>query len=88
MHSYFYITRTKNRNIENYKKFPSRLHYRTRWREVGLPLKSAVGERLTVELMECIVNVLRLHLSIDCKKALRRVKVREYRLIREKVVEA
>jgi len=38
--------------------------------------------------MECIVNVLRLHLSIDCKKVLRRVKVREYQLIMEKVIEA
>jgi hypothetical protein len=49
-------------------------HVYAKW---GLPLKSAVGERLTVELMECIVNVLRLHLSIDCKKVLRHVKVRE-----------
>jgi len=88
MLSYFYITRTKNRNVQNNKKFPFRLRLRIRWREVGLPLRSAVGGRLTVELMEFIINVLRLHLSIDCKKVLRRVKVWDYLLIMEKVAEA
>jgi hypothetical protein len=36
--------------------------------------------------MEYIINILRLHLSIDCKKVLRRVKVQEYQLIMERVV--
>jgi len=39
MHSYFYITRTKNRNVQNNKKFPSRLRYRTRLREMGAAIK-------------------------------------------------
>lgn len=39
MHSYFYITRTKNRNIQNNKKFPSRLRYRTCLRELGAVIK-------------------------------------------------
>lgn len=39
MHSYFCITRTKNRNIQNNKKFPSRLRYRTRLREIGAAIK-------------------------------------------------
>jgi hypothetical protein len=60
-------------------------HVYVKWE---MPLKSAVGERLTVELMECIVNILRLQLSIDCKKVLRLVKVREYQPIMEKVVKA
>ena len=43
----------------------------------GLPFKGAVSKRFRAELMECIINILRLHLSIDCKKVLRRTKVQE-----------